>query len=315
MKFAKYILPASVFMAIVILACSNTTKKEVAKNDTKTEDIKVSAENPKKNLSEEFKKYWYAGEAELTSYQIEQARYGELRDGKAVLVFVTEDFLPDVQVKADRRNPDNVPVLKLNSTKNYLTGVYPYSIMTSTFYPVSDNRHAIKVSNSVQEWCGHVYSQLNNRKKFEVSSHSYFEGEADKDFSIEKGILENELWAKIRINPDGLPTGELNIIPSLEYSRLRHKELKAYKAIASIEEKGALKVYRIEYPELGRTLSIEFGAAFPFQIEGWTESFKSGFGPNAKTLTSTAKKIKSIKSPYWRKNSNADLALRDSLGI
>ncbi|MEL6484568.1 MAG: septum formation inhibitor Maf, partial [Bacteroidota bacterium] len=132
--------------------------------------------NPKKPLSEDFKKYWYSGEAELTSYTLQQARYGELRDGEAVLIFVTEPFLPDVQVKADGSSPTNVPVLKLNATKNYLTGIYPYSIMSSTFYPVHDNQHALKTSLSIQEWCGHIYSQLNNREQFEFTSHSYFEG-------------------------------------------------------------------------------------------------------------------------------------------
>lgn len=314
MRFAKYIFPGIILTAIIVFACSNTANKEnenapIAASTTKTVDA------PKKKLSEDFKKYWYAGEAELTSYELQQARYGELRDGKVVLVYVTEDFLPKEQVKANGRNADNIPVLKLNSTKNYLTGIYPYSIMTSTFYPVADNQHAIKVSNSVQEWCGHVYAQLNNREQFEVTAHSYFQGEADQNFQIEKALLENEIWSKIRIAPDDLPMGAIKMIPSLEYSRLGHKELKVYDAVASVKENGSTKTYTLEYPKLQRTLSIEFNSAFPYEIEGWSESHKSGFGRNAKILTSTAKKIKSIKSAYWGKNSNADLALRKELGL
>ena len=45
-----------------------------------------------KQLSQEFKGYWYAGKAEVSSYKLEQARYGEIREGNAVLVYVTEDF-------------------------------------------------------------------------------------------------------------------------------------------------------------------------------------------------------------------------------
>ncbi|MEC8831778.1 MAG: septum formation inhibitor Maf, partial [Bacteroidota bacterium] len=174
---------------------------------------KTKEQPPKNPLSDGFKKYWYAGEAEITSYQLSQARYGEIRDGKAVLIYVTEPFLPEEQVKANNSNPENVSVLKLNATKKFMTGIYPYSIMSSTFYPVYDNQHAIKTSLSVQEWCGHVYSQLNNRDKFEFTSHSYFEGEADQAFSMEKVILENEIWTKIRINPDNLPVGDISIIP------------------------------------------------------------------------------------------------------
>ena len=265
------------------------------------ESLKNNPETAKPNpLSPEFKEYWYAGEAEITSYKLEQARYGELREGHAVLIFVTEPFLADKQVKADRSNSENIPVLKLNSTKKYFTGIYPYSIMSSSFYPVQDNQHAIKISSSIQEWCGHVYAQLNNREDFEYEAHSYFEGEADQEFKMEKNILENELWNKLRINPNGLPQGELEIIPSLEYIRLTHKEIKPYKAIASLTEKDGISSYSITYPELERTLTINFSTAFPYTIESWSDEFKSGFGANAKTLTSKATKIKTIKTPYWQ---------------
>ena len=111
-----------------------------------TENVtdKKEAVTPKKPLRKEFKKYWYSGNAEITSYSIEQARYGQLREGTSVLIYVTEPFLPEIQVKADRSASSNIPVLKLNRTKNYLTGIYPYSIMNSTFSPVYDNQHAIK---------------------------------------------------------------------------------------------------------------------------------------------------------------------------
>jgi len=266
-------------------------------------------------LTEAFKKYWYAGEAEITSYQLEQARYGEMRKGKAILVFVTEDFLPKKQVKADQQNPNNIPVLKLNQTKKFNTGIYPYSIMQSTFYPVSDTSHAVKISSSMQEWCGHVYAQLNNRKKFEITSHSYFQNEADTNFLLDKAILENEIWTKIRINPNNLPQGDIKIIPSFEYTRLRHKEIKAYAAKASIEKQGTNSVYNITYPQLNRSISITYTNSFPHQIESWTETFKSGFGPNAKEMITKATKIKQIKSAYWDKNSNKDEILRKELGL
>ncbi len=310
----KIILIGSI-VALIFVSCKeniNKTNTEVAVNSSEVEKI---APKPRNELSEEFKAYWYAGEAEITSYQLQQARYGEIRDGKAVLIFVTEPFLADKQVKADDDNHENLPVLKLNSTKNYLTGIYPYSIMTSSFYPVHDEQHAIKVTFSAQEWCGHVYSQLNNRKKYQIQSQSYFEKEGDQNFELEKTTLENELWNKIRINPKSLPIGELQIIPSFEYIRLSHKELKAYDAVASLAQNGGLATYEIKYPELERTLTINFMQAFPYSIESWSDSFKSGFGDKAKMLTSTANKIQTIKSPYWTKNSNSYLSLRDSLGL
>ncbi len=310
----KTIFLFAILGVLVIIACSNIKADEATKISTSEKTIEEKT-SPAKTLSEDFKKYWYAGNAEISSYRLEQARYGEIRKGTAVLIYVTEDFLPKEQVKADGLNTSNVPVLKLNATKKFNTGIYPYSIMQSTFYPVADNQHAIKISSSMQEWCGHVYAQLNNRKQFEIMSHSYFQGEADQEFTLDKVVLENELWTKIRINPEGLPQGDIKIIPSFEYCRLRHKEIKAYTAKASLEKQHNINTYTIEYPELKRTISITFNSSFPYEIESWTEAFTSGFGPNAKELTTKATKIKSMKSAYWGKNSNKDEVLREELGL
>ena len=301
-----------------LIGCGNKQvqkSNDLALNDEAVSNTPKEVVKPKKKLSKEFKAYWYAGDAEITSYKLEQARYGELREGKAVLIYVTEPFLSKEQVKADGHKPDNIPVLKLNATKNYLTGIYPYSIMGSTFYPVHDNQHAVKTSLSMQEWCGHVYTQLNNREQFEFTSHSYFEGEADQTKTLEKTVLENEIWNRIRINPKDLPIGELDIIPSLEYFRLKHIPIQSFTAMATMETQGDLNTYTIAYKGTNRKLSINFNAAFPYEIQGWTEEFKSGFGANAKTMVSKGSKLKTLKTPYWRQNSNAFVSLRDSLNL
>lgn len=287
---------------------------EIAVKEVAIKKATVST-TPKKKLPEGFKKHWYAGKAEISSYQLEQARYGEMRTGNAVLIYVTEGFLPKEQVKADNPNTHTIPILKLNATKNFNTGIYPYSIMQSTFYPVSDNQHALKISSSMQEWCGHVYTQLNNREHFEIVSHSYFEGEADKEFTLNKAVLENEIWTKIRIHPEELPQGNLTVIPSFEFCRLKHKEIKAYTAKASSKQDTLTTTYTLEYPELQRTLSITYQTSFPHEIEEWTETFSSGFGASTKMLTTKATKIKSIRSPYWTKNNNTDEVLREELGL
>lgn len=317
-KWLRFELVIVLFALSVILieSCKDKTSSinEVALN-TETTTFKNEETSPKNPLSQEFKDYWYAGDAELTSYKLEQARYGEIREGKAVLIYVTEPFLPEIQVKADQSNPSNIPVLKLNATKKYLTGIYPYSVMSSTFYPVYDNQHAIKTSFSMQEWCGHVYAQLNNRDQFEFMSHSYFEGEADQEISLDKAILENEIWTKIRINPERLPTGNIEIIPSLEYFRVKHQPVKAYAATATLENNGDFSRYTLYYDGTERKLSITFATSFPYQIEGWVEEFKSGFGSNAKTMVSKGSKLKTLKTPYWRQNSNKFVHLRDSLAL
>ena len=194
-------------IAFLFVSCNQTAQKNNVE-DKYISEIKKDEEEVRK-INQQFKEYWFAGEAEITSYQLSQERYGEIHQGSAVTIFVTEDFLPKEQVKANESLETNIPVLKLNLVKKFNTGIYPYSIMTSVFNPINVKSHAIKISNSVQEWCGQVYMQLNNRKDFEIVSHSYFQGEADQKIDLDKTWLEDELWNILRVNPAELPTGEL----------------------------------------------------------------------------------------------------------
>ena len=264
-----------------------------------------------RQLTEDFKTYWFAGEAEITSYTLEQSRYNEPRTGNAVLIYVTEDFVPDLQVKADAKDDSNIPVLKLNATKNFLTGIYPYSIMQSTFLPLQGNSHALKITASIQEWCGQVFMQLNNRNGFEVVSHSYFQEEADQTLTLPKTYLENEVWVQLRVDPNQLPVGEFEMIPSMEYIRLAHINIEAYNVKAEFYQDGKWSVYQISYPLLQRELRICYEQNFPYSIEKW-EEITINNGEKNKT---TATKMASIKSAYWSKNSNKDLPLRDNLNL
>ena len=301
MQFLKSSL--LIFSALLILGCKEQLKTDTQTSYNQVESVTEKTKLPAFKTNKQFNDYWYSGQAEITSYQLEQSRYGEIRTGTAVLVFVTEPFLKNDQVKADQNNPSNINVLKLNATKKFNTGIYPYSIMQSTFYPVANNQHALKVSASVQEWCGHVYTQLNNREQFQVTSHSYFQGEADQNFNLEKNILENQIWTQLRIDPNSLPVGNIKIIPSLEYTRLNHKPLKAYNAFA--ENKPGQ--YTLKIKDLDRQLTIKYNPSFPYTIQSWEETQNGN--------TTKATKIKTLQSDYWNKKSNSDLELRQTLGL
>jgi len=58
---------------------------------------------------------------------------------------------------------------------------------------------------------------LDNRRNFEIDFHSYFESDADRKRSLEKKVLENELWNRLRISPENMPLGNIAIIPSFEF--------------------------------------------------------------------------------------------------
>ena len=271
-----------------------------------------------------FGDYWYQGKAEITSYEMEQARYGEIRKGHAVLIFVTEDFSKSKQVKLDnpQKDPeDAVKILKLNFVRKFITGIYPYSIMTSVFTPVDLSSHpnTLKLSFSSQEWCGNVHTQVNHKKnRYEFNSYSYFESEGDAKFELEDAILEDELWTRIRISPDRLPVGNIKIIPSLLSSRLKHFELKVENAFAEkvvIDKKRDLVSYRVNYKNLDRKIQINFINRFPYEIVEWSEEYKSGFGTNPKLLKTKGVKSKTLIIDYWNKNDIEDEDLRKVLGI
>lgn len=258
----------------------------------------------------QFSDYWYAGEAELSSYELVQDRYGELHKGNAVLVFVTEPFSTTSNTKADRATDKDVSVLKLNYTKKFNTGIYPYSMMTSTFFPVDNGEHSLKISSSSQEWCGHTFMDLQNKSKFIVNIDSYFEGESAENVRVDKDLLEDDLLSQIRINPDKLLTGKQQMIPSFFYLRTKHKPMQAYDVELNVEsgEEGSLN-YTVNYPGLGREVSIAFEKEFPHKILSWIEKDRDS------GLSSTASLIKTIKSDYWNKHFNKDLPLRRELGL
>ena len=270
-----------------------------------------NTERDKRTLEKRFGSYWYSGQAEITAYTLEQSQYGAPRKGDAVLIYVTEDFNPNTQVKAERRSKETVSVLKLNATKRFYTGIYPYNIMQSTFSPINTQEHALKTSVSIQEWCGHVYAQINNREELEYSSHSYFENEADQQIRLPKVFMENDLWNLIRINPLELPTGNFKAIPSLESIKLMHLNKKVLEVSADMHEEKGFYHYTLRYPEIDRSLIIRFNQNFPFKIDGWKEIVTK---QNEKFITK-AHSPRQINIDYWNKNKNTDTQYRDSLQI
>ena len=170
--------------------------------------------------AQDFWRHWGDGKAELNGYTLKQPRYGALRDGKAVLVFVTEDFSDALRVKADPgRHPaaDVYPVLKLNAVRDFQTGIYDYNVMTSAFLRVAPGWPVAKVSFSSQEWCGHVWHQVAPRNgRLQGLFHSYFDGEADgtDDLPFPKdGVLEDALPILVRGWNGALHTLDLQFSP------------------------------------------------------------------------------------------------------
>ena len=304
---------AMLLSVLLVTACgANAAKKDTA--SALQEDMGTGT-NPT-SLSKDFKAYWYQGKAEVNSYALTQARYGELRNGEAVLIFVSEDFLTEEQVKYEGGSSGpRTEILKLNLLERFNTGIYDYSLMTSVFTPVDGSR-TLKTTCSVQDWCGQAYVQLNHRNDaYEYELRSYFEKEGDKDGKLAADWLEDGIWNQVRLDPAKLPNGKVNMVPSSTYLRLPHKPVELVLVEASTVVNGDTSVFRMEFAGLDRTVEIRFGTASPHVIFGWSETRPDGFGDRTNTLTTTAVLTHQVMEPYWGMHANADDAQRERLGL
>jgi hypothetical protein len=271
-----------------------------------------------------FSDYWHQGKAEITSYRLEQARYGEIHAGHAVLIFVTEDLSRSKQVKLDdpaAAGEDAVNVLKLNAMRNFTTGIYPYAMMASVFSPVDRARypHPLKITMSAQEWCGQAFVQMNLRDTvYTVQQYSYFEREGDISAEVGAVMPEDGIWTAIRLDPASLPTGTVRVIPGAMFQRLNHTPWAIQTAQASLQPDAGQpdqRAYTLEYPALNRTLTIRYRSAFPYEIESWEETYPDGFGSRAKLLATKAVRMKRVMVDYWTKNHVADRGWRKALDL
>lgn len=289
---------------ITLISCQSD--KKLSKD---LDSIKSSAP-----LTKEFNEYWYSGKAELSSYKLEQSRYGEIRNGEVVLVFVTEPFSIKKQVKLDdpeKAGKDNISVMKLNQVRKFTTGIYDYSIVSSIFTPVDldHHPHTLKSNTSIQEWCGHTFTQFNlGENNYHMKQFSYFEVDGDTEKDIPVALLEEELMTRLRINKAQLPLGEVDIIFSTVYSRFFYKKLEATKATISKTESEDVIKYTIQYAKYDRKVTIDVQKAFPYKIQSWTEDDGDG-------LITKATLKKSINEPYWNQKKTSDEAKREELEL
>jgi hypothetical protein len=267
---------------------------------------------------------WGDGKAELDGYALTQPRYGELRAGTAVMIFVTEDFSDSLRVKADSgRHPpaDVYPVLKLNFVRDFQTGIYDYNLLTSTFartelpgWPV------VKSSFSAQEWCGHVYQQLEPEGgKLRGVAHSYFDGEADRTLELPLpagGVLEDAVPILVRgLRGDWIADGEsrtVPFLPSAMRARLEHRPQQWTEATVRrgpartvASALGRVPAFTVEVVERGGpTVTWTVEAAAPHRILAWRSS-----------TGDAGELVGSARLAYWQLNAEGGEKMLSRLGL
>lgn len=280
-----------------------------------------AATRPAAPLEPTFWKHWSDGNAEVSGYALTQPRYGALRTGYAVAIYVTEPYSRSAFVKANRYapdDPDQTTVLKLNLVRKFQTGIYDYSLMTSVFSAPTEGFTPLEVTFSSQEWCGHVFDQVQRAATgLTLDVNSYFEGESERAQVDGVDVLpEDALWITLRgLGRLQLDTTDarVRLLPSATYRRLQHKPATPFDAqVRWAPEDPAVQVpagtfvaRRATWARAdGVACSADIEVAYPHRVLQW----QCADGEHA-ALTGSA------RLPYWTQNALGDERLRAQLGL
>tara|TARA_B100000508_G_scaffold141026_1_gene145230 strand:+ start:4213 stop:5175 length:963 start_codon:yes stop_codon:yes gene_type:complete len=310
------IIFSTAICAISLVGCQ--VRPEIGEvNSTKnSEKLESTTYEPENKQQKSYDLSYFGGEAEVSTYSLKRARYNDVHPGEAVLIFVTEPFLSDEQVKLERGSSEQkTSILKLNKIERFTTGVYDYSMYTSVFTPIEKFKpeHPLKVTFSSQDWCGQAFAQINNSNGYEYQHNSYFQAEGDTSYHLEYTFVEDNLFNLARIDDQMLPVDEFQILPSQSYVRTAHIEYKPYEAIGSKSINDTSLIYNYEIPELKRSVRVFMDPQDHNKILKWTETYPTVF--DGKLRTSEYNLKESRKIPYWRLNSRSDEIRRENLRI
>ncbi len=277
---------------------------------------------------QDFYEYWGDGRAELSSYRVVQSRYGEQRQGHSVLIFVTEEINRQtlVKVESDQPQRDRVYALKLNNTLKFLTGIYPYSVMTSVFSAVEGGPaepgspfEVRKVTLSAQEWCGHVFEEVQLRDDaIRGDLNSYFEREGKQQWQFKRPanfVSEDHLPIELReIKGEYLASGKtrsVTMLPSLWQFRMQHRDRALVDATLYKGPAETIAIDAVQYTAIpwswryaGREVTMWVDTVYPRRILRWQDSDGS-----------EAELLASVRLPYWQLHDNQHEVYREQLKL
>jgi len=298
----------AIFISLATTGCANESEEEA-----------IPAKNPL-TVSDAFAAHWRDGLAEVAVYRLTQPRYGELREGEAIWVTVTEPFDSERLVKRDVADGRHLEVLKLNDMRTFETGLYDYRTMSSTFVPTTQQT-PVKITASVQEWCGHVYEELRwGAERVDRTLHSYFEGEQDASDTWPQpadGWTEDAFPLMMRRSAGDplLELGErrdIQWLPSRVGARLRN-------------DSGA---WRPAVVSRGMTPRTQPGPSGPILVDEWTveaEGFTHRWLVEAKPPHGVVswersdgergERVAVQRTDYWARQKGSDSELRLKLGL
>ncbi len=270
---------------------------------------------PSARASSAFWQRWGDGNAEMIGYEAITPRYGHLRSAEVALVYVTEPFSRRTLIKDDdAQGAERMDVVKVNISEKFLTGVYPYSVLTSVFCPTDrygrERFSPAKITLSAQEWCGHVYLGVwPDERAYALRGMSYFASEGDVDQRVEcaaNALYEDALMVQLRELDGAFNEGrewEGALVPSLWRNRRSHRPL--------APEQGRIRRTDLDANTTRFVLEAgSFSKQFDVEKSGDKRivAWQSSDGARARILRST-------RMPYWSLHNPGDEARRADFGL
>lgn len=281
---------------------------------------------PRATASSAFWDHWGDGRAELSGYRLEVRRYGEMRNGELVTVYVTEPHDRRTWVKDDHvQDPHRVEVLKLLASRTFDTGIYPYTVLSGVFSPVDRWRdepfQPVRVELDAQEWCGSESHRVwVGPDRYRSLRLSYFDdpGESLREVEASEGALyEDALLVQLR-ELDGSFAGggdwEGTLVPDLWLLRAELRSAEPLEASITRTEgdRAGIPVtrFRIQAPLDGRTYErvFEVERDAPRRVLTWTTRIDG-------EVVERAEILETVRLPYWELNRVGDEAYRERLGL
>ncbi len=224
------------------------------------------------DVSEQFVNYWYNDKTEINEYSVHQIINGVEKKAGLSLTFATETFSKSRHVitKAPNANiNDQIIVLHNNSLLESGTS----STMNSIFTPLNleETPYSISALSSTQNLKYQYNTKIDKVKNsFTISFSSYADHESNDSYQIPLTILEDALFNRIRIAPESIPSGTVNLIKSLQTQPAHQAELKPAAARIQFLKSESTSTCKVEYMHSDRTVIINFNEEFPHKITSWS---------------------------------------------
>lgn len=243
----------------------------------------------------EFRRQWDDGAAEVSSYQTQRLRNGNLLKGTATMIVRRATYSEDERVPVEpgkRTQPgDLFPAMEMSWIERYSSGLASGSEMTTSSVALTsvDGRvpgAETKADFSFLGWDGQLFHQL-VFDSTDIRSHqySYFESEGDEQIALpypRDGVAGDALWFWARhMAAPALNSGEQHVvemIPALREARERHLPLTWDRVTMSRSSAPNLfagkpaDVFSVR-GEDGRSETFLVEQAPPYRVLRWENSF------------------------------------------